>query len=107
MTTTTTTKTTKTTDAHKTTRYLKLKGFKANGHLAKRYQGAEVTRFTSDTGCTYVSKLADGTVQLTTTKGEYALTHHKTLKDLWVGECNGVEVHFSRKKVVAKLTYWA
>jgi len=107
MTTTTNTKTKTITSVHKTTMYLKVYGVKANGHWANRNQGSEVVRFVSAAGTTGVRKLADGTVKLITAKAAYILVPHKTLKDLWVAQCNGIEVHFSKKKIVAKLTYWA
>ena len=107
MTTTTKTDTKVIPAEHKTTRYLKMYGVKANGHWANRNQGSDVVRFVSAAGSTGVRKLADGTVKLTTAKDVYILIPHKTLKDLWVAQCDNVEVHFSKKKIVAKLTYWA
>ena len=35
----------------------------------------------------------------------YTLKKHKSL-NIYCGECNGIKVHFTKKKLVATLIYW-
>ena len=53
-----------------------------------------------------VFNITDKYATVATVKGQYTLTKHDTL-NIYQGECNGIKVHFTKKKIVAQLIYWA
>ena len=85
-------------------RSIKLHGLKKDGTAAR--VGAEVRRFENTNGSVIVKKLPNGNVSLLTNKGQYELVEHELL-NAYHGECAGVKVRFTAKKLVAQLTYWA
>ena len=88
----------------KVERSIKLQGLKKDGTAARI--GAEVRRFQNAKGSVIVKKLPNGNVSLLTSKGQYELVEHELLNS-YHGECAGVKVRFTYKKLVAQLTYWA
>ena len=90
--------------ASKIERSIKLRGMKKDGTAARI--GSEVRSFQNDRGSIIVKKLPNGNVVVTTHKGSYELVEHELL-NAYHGECAGVKVRFTVKKLVAQLTYWA
>lgn len=90
--------------ASKIERSIKLQGLKKDGTSARI--GSEVRQFRNDKGSIVVKKLPNGNISVTTHKGRYELVEHELL-NAYHGECAGVKVRFTAKKLVAQLTYWA
>lgn len=90
--------------ASKIERSIKLRGLKKDGTAARI--GAEVRQFRNSKGSVVVRKLPNGNISVTTHKGSYELVEHELL-NAYHGECAGVKVRFTYKKLVAQLTYWA
>ena len=88
----------------KVERSIKLQGLKKDGTTARI--GSEVRQFRNSKGSVVVKKLPNGNVVVTTHKGRYELVEHELL-NAYHGECAGVKVRFTAKKLVAQLTYWA
>jgi len=86
---------------------VKMKGIKANGLVARTQQVDQIVKFENDTGSIAVSHTGDRNVTIKTNSGEYELTPHATMANLWIGVCNNVKVHYTQKKIVGKVVYWA
>ena len=70
--------------------------------------GAEVRCFISKNGKVLLRKTKTGDVTVTTQKGEYVLKAHATIENVFTGVlANGIKCRFSKKKITAKLVYWA
>jgi len=89
----------------KTQHTIKLAGLLSNGSTAKTHEAWQVVGFASDNF--KVSVYAAGYAIVETAKGSYQLGLHDTIEDLYTGICNGVKCHFTKKKIVGKLIYWA
>lgn len=86
---------------------IKLFGCKPNGIVAKTHESELVTKFT-DAGKRFIIKAQkDGSISLQTARNTYVLNPHGTIKNKWLSVCDGIKVHFNKKKVVASLVYWA
>jgi len=85
-----------------------LAGYMANGIKAKTHQANNVVAFWSKGYTFKVHRSASNGFILTTAKGSYKLTPHMSIVNLWTCRTNtDVICHFSKKKIVAKLIYWA
>lgn len=91
----------------KTNVVLQLTGKMSNGMVAKTHQAAKVIGFTNNR-VSVTKGLKDSVILTTITqKGVYTLKPHPSIDNLWTGVANNVKVHFTKKKIVAKLIYWA
>ena len=83
---------------------IKLVGVLENGSTAKTHQAADVVAFQGDKVSVIIHK---DFVRLSTKKGVYDLPKSKSVINLYQGAARGIKVHFTAKKIVAKLIYWA
>jgi len=81
---------------------IKLSGIREDNSPARI--GSEVYCFSSDQAKV---GLKNDVMTLVTRKGSYDMTPHMSIANLWTTRANGVVVHFSKKKLVASLRYWA
>lgn len=90
----------------KTERQIPLVGVTESGDPARI--GSEVKYFTSDDGKVTVRNSASKGTVLITNKGQYPLVPHESIANLFRTKTDqGIKIHFTKKKVVAKLIYWA
>lgn len=90
---------------------VKLVGRLADGSIAKTHQANEVVGFSDEANNIKLWPVPDdmllsGDFFLQTSKGRYILKKHDSL-NLFQGKVNGCKIHFTKKKVIAKLIYWA
>ena len=80
-------------------------GIKSNHTKASTQEASLVRLFTDDldTPKFFVNRQSDGTVLLQTGKARYTL--NPVRHNRYSGECNGIYVTFSHKKLVAKIEY--
>lgn len=91
----------------KTQTIVTLKGMTKTGH-ATTQDGNKVVTFVDDKHLfKVVNSETQGIVILCTAKGNYSLEVHVSIANLYTGVANGVKVHFTKKKIVGKLIYWA
>ena len=92
----------------KTQRTIKLAGVIGSDNIPAKTHQAEYIRVFADADNKFnIRKMTDGNVQLGTKKGCYTLAKHPSIENLFTGICNGVKCHFTKKKIVGKLVYWA
>lgn len=85
-----------------------LAGYMASGVKAKTHQANKVVVFWSKDFTFKVHRSASKGMILTTAKGSYKLTPHMSIPNKWTCRTDtNVIIHFSKKKIVAKLIYWA
>jgi len=85
---------------------VKLVGYTNDGLVAKTHQADSVKMFQDQDLNFSVSNTEMG-VKVSTNKGIYILSPHGSIENLWTGVCGSIKVHFTKKKVVAQLIYWA
>lgn len=90
---------------HKKQNIVKLTGMTKENKPATIQQADQVIYF-SDGKHIRVERMTQFTAVLDTKKGRYQLVKHDTL-NIFKGVCNGVKVHFTKKKVTGKLIYWS
>lgn len=87
---------------------VKLFGVLADGTKAKTHQAAEVVMFTNEKRSIQVPLNHSRQQKVITAKGEYILDAHESIKNLYTGiTWQGIKMHFTKKKLVAALIYWA
>lgn len=84
---------------------LHLTGKTSNNTVAKTHQATEVVAFSNNN--VRVNLNLNGSITVKTKNGTYVLTAHPTIVNLWTGIAQGIKVHFTKKKIVGKLIYWA
>ena len=85
-----------------------LAGYTADGKKANTQQADKVVVFWSADFTFKVRNSASKGLVLTTAKGSYKLTPHMSIANKWTCRTNtNIICHFSKKKLVAKLIYWA
>ena len=84
---------------------IKLSGCKSDFTIAKAHEASQVIAFMNPNF--RVDTYAMGYALVETAKGTYRLDPHPSIDSLYVGICNGIKCHFTKKRVVAKLIYWA
>ena len=87
--------------AHK----VKLVGYTHGGQNIARL-GKEVRSFRSTSPYITVLPETGGNIKVITKKGEYILTP-SLINNRWEGSAESTRLQFSKKKLVAQLTYWA
>ena len=88
---------------------IKLHGILADGNKAKTHQAADVIAFEAKGVIVKVydkGSPEDHYVVVTTAKGDYTLPKSKAIINMYCGTARGIKVHFTAKKIVAKLIYW-
>ena len=83
---------------------IKLKGMLKNGKAATTQQAEKVWTFESSG---IIVKKYEDYVLVSTKRGDYKLPKSKSVINLYCGTARGTKVHFTAKKIVAKLIYWA
>ena len=93
---------------------VRLSGYTADGVKASTQQGGQVTSFRNErnsvkvTNHSVLESTDQRTVTLETRHGRYILLAHNSIDNLFIGRTNtGIKLHFTKKKIVAKLIYWA
>ena len=85
---------------------IKLKGMMLNMEPARNHQADKVVAFMNqEKGVTV--KIYEDYVLVSTKKGDYTLPKSKAIINMYCGTARGIKVHFTAKKIVAKLIYWA
>ena len=70
--------------------------------------GADVRCFVGKEGRVLLRKTKTGDVTVTTQKGKYVLKAHPSIENMFTGVlADGIKCRFSKKKITAKLVYWA
>ena len=89
---------------------IKLAGYKSDGTLANTHEGDQVVVFKNTTNSIHVRQtcINSNQVRVLTHDGRYILRSHGSIANLYtVKLANGLKMHFTKKKLVAKLIYWA
>lgn len=84
---------------------IKLHGIDKDGNKTKSHNACDVVAFVNVNSKIKVQVIDKYEALLITKKDDYLLVIGN-VKNLYQGTCNGVKVHFSKKKIVATLTYW-
>lgn len=83
-------------------------GYTKAGDKAKTHMADQVVVFWSKDFTFKVHRSASKGMILTTAKGSYKLTPHMSISNKWTCRTDtNIIIHFSKKKIVAKLIYWA
>lgn len=86
---------------------LKMYGYISEHAKAKTSDAKRVRFFQDDDKQFCVVPKSDGSVCVMHNKTAFKLYPHKTIENLFTGEHNGTKYHFTKKKIVGKIVYWA
>lgn len=85
---------------------VKLAGYTREGK-ANTSDADRVTDFKDINNNFEIMNSEGSSLLLTTSKGQYTLTAHPSIENLFTGICAGTKVHFTKKRIVGKLIYWS